>query len=114
MRTDIAVEKLCSLAPIISELSEKLSKDKEFKTFMQSYNDERTNRVFVFKVLPLLIKNYHEEAFEMLAIWYEKSVDEVKAQPFSVTVEEVKKIFSDKDFLGFFSSSSASGSVADK
>ena len=114
MRTDIAVEKVCSLAPIIAELSEKLSKDKEFKDFMKSYNDEQTNRVFVFKVLPLLIKNYHEEAFEMLAIWYEKSVDEVKAQPFSVTVEEVKKIFGDKDFRGFFSSSSASGSVADK
>ena len=114
MRTDFAVEKLCNIAPIISNIAEKIAKDTEFKAFMKEYNADKTNRVFMLKIIPILLKNYREEAFEILAIWYEKSVEEIKEQAFSKTSDEVKKIFLDEDFRSFFSSSGASDSVADK
>ena len=35
MRTDVAIEKLCEIAPILSEFSEKLAKDEEYKKYLQ-------------------------------------------------------------------------------
>lgn len=111
MRTDVAIDKLCNIAPVLAELSEKLANDAEFKSFMRE-KGERTNREFLFKVVPHLIKNYREEAFEILAIWNDKMIDTIKSQPFGKTIAEIKAIFSDDDFRSFFSSSSASDSVA--
>lgn len=111
MRTDVAIDKLCNVAPVLAELSEKLSNDTEFKTFMNE-KSEKTNRDFLFKVVPHLLKNYREEAFNILAVWNDKTVEEVKGQPFGKTITEIKAIFEDEDFRSFFPSSSVSGSVA--
>ena len=112
MRTDIAIDKLCNVAPVIADMTEKLSKDEEFKAFMQNYKAEQSNRVFLFKVIPLLLKNYREDIFEILAIWSDKPVEIIKAQPFSETVNEIKTIWADEDFRSFFSSSSVSANTA--
>ena len=111
MRTDVAIDKLCNIAPVISELSEKLAHDAEFKTFMNE-KSEKTNRDFLFKVVPHLLKNYREEAFYILALWNDTTVEAIKEQPFGKTVTDIKAIFTDEDFRSFFSSSSVSGSVA--
>lgn len=111
MRTDVAIDKLCNIAPVLSELSEKLANDAEFKTFMNE-KSEKTNRDFLFKVVPHLLKNYREEAFYILALWNDTTVEALKAQPFGKTVTDIKAIFTDEDFRSFFSSSSVSGSVA--
>lgn len=112
MRTDVAIDKLCNIAPVLAELSEKLSNDTEFKTFMNE-KSEKTNRDFLFKVVPHLLKNYREEAFYILALWNDTTIETIKEQPFGKTIAEIKAIFNDEDFRGFFSSSSVSGSVAD-
>lgn len=112
MRTDVAIDKLCNIAPVLAELSEKLANDAEFKTFMNE-KSEKTNRDFLFKVVPHLLKNYREEAFYILALWNDTTVEALKAQPFGKTVTDIKAIFTDEDFRSFFSSSSASDSVAD-
>lgn len=113
MRTDVAVEKLCNVAPVLADLTEKLSNDADFKAFMNG-KGEKTNRNFIFNVVPHLLKNYRDEAFEILAVWNDKTVDDVKAQPLGTTIAEIKAIFSDEDFRSFFSSSNASGSVAEE
>ena len=110
MRTDVAIDKLCNIAPVLAELSEKLSNDTEFKMFMTE-KSERTNRDFLFKVVPHLLKNYREEAFNILSVWNDKTVEEVKGQSFGKTITEIKAIFEDEAFRSFFSSSSASDSV---
>lgn len=112
MRTDVAIDKLCNIAPVLAELSEKLSNDTEFKAFMGE-KSEKTNRDFLFKVVPHLLKNYREEAFYILSLWNDTTVEAIKEQPFGKTIAEIKAIFNDEDFRGFFSSSSASDSVAD-
>ena len=113
MRTDVAIDKLCNIAPLLAELSDKLAADKEFKAMMNTRKN-MNNREFIFKFLPYFINNYREEALNILAVWNEKTVDEVKAQGIGETIAEVKTIFADKDFRSFFSSSSASGSVVDE
>ena len=113
MRTDVAIDKLCNIAPVLAELSEKLSHDAEFKAFMAEKKD-RSNRDFIFKFLPHLLKNYREEAYAILAEWNDKTVEEVKNQSFCQTIVEIKAIFLDEDFRSFFSSSSASDSVVDE
>lgn len=113
MRTDVAIDKLCNIAPVIADLSNKLANDEEFKAFMQE-KKERSNIDFLFEFIPHLLKNYREEAFNILAVWNDKTVEEVKGQPFGKTITEIKAIFEDEDFRSFFSSSSASGSVTDE
>lgn len=110
MRTDVAIDKLCNIAPVLSELSEKLAHDTEFKAFMSERGD-RTNRNFLFNVVPHLLKNYREEAFNILAVWNNTTVEAIKEQSFGKTIAEIKAIFEDEDFRSFFSSSSASDSV---
>lgn len=110
MRTDVAIDKLCNIAPVLSELSEKLAHDTEFKAFISEKRD-RTNRNFLFNVVPYLLKNYREEAFNILAVWNNTTVEAIKEQSFGKTIAEIKAIFEDEDFRSFFSSSSASDSV---
>ena len=109
MRTDVAIDKLCNIAPVISTLSESLSHDDEFKSAMQG---EKSNKTIIFKVIPLLFKKYREEIYEILSVWMEKPIEVIKEQPLSVTVNEIKSIWADEDFRDFFSSSNASDSVA--
>lgn len=113
MRTDVAIDKLCNIAPVIADMTEKISKDEEFKAFMETYKAEKSNKVFFFQVIPLLLKNYREEIYEMLAVWEDKTVDEIKNQSFGVTVGEIKAIWDDEDFRIFFSLSNAKESVAE-
>lgn len=108
MRTDIAVEKLCDIAPIISELAEKLSADEEYKSIILSAKGNLTNKTFVFNFLPMLLKKYNAEIYNILAVWSDKTVEEIKGQSFAVTVKEIKGLFADEDFKSFFSSSAES------
>ena len=114
MTTDIAIEKLCALAPIIADAAQRLTKDKEFSAFMQKYNKQRSNKIFALNILPILLKNYREEIYKILAIWSDKTVDEVKAQNISTTISEVKALINDEDVRAFFSSSSAKNSTSEK
>ena len=63
MRTEDAIDKLCDIAPIIADIGEKAKNDKEFKDFLASYNKSRDNRMFVLRVLPVLVKNYKEDMY---------------------------------------------------
>lgn len=114
MTTDIAIEKLCALAPVIADAAQRLAKDKEFSAFMQKYNKQRSNKIFALNILPILLKNYREEIYKILAIWSDKTVDEVKAQNISTTISEVKALINDEDVRAFFSSSSAKNSTSEK
>ena len=44
------------------------------------------------------------EVFEILAIVHDKPADEIKAQPFSETILQLKVLLQDKELIGFFKS----------
>lgn len=104
MRTDDAIDRLCDIAPIIADIGEKAKNDQEFKDFLASYNKSRDNRMFVLRVLPVLVKNYREDIYSILSIWTDKPVEEIKEQSIGATVKELKEIFEDEDIRAFFSS----------
>lgn len=115
MRTDIAIEKLCDVAPYLGDIAEGIKKDEEFKTFILKYQGEQKNNLaFVFRVLPMILKKFKNEVFSVLAIIGEKSVDEIKEQPFGVTVSQVKELIEDEDFRSFFPSFSANTNAAEE
>ncbi len=113
MKTDVAIEKLCNVAPIIAEFTDKIAKDKDFKDMMNKYTKNANNKTFILKILPIVFKNYREDIYNMLAAWNDKSVDEIKEQPFKTTFEEIKAIWEDDDFKSFFSSSSEKDKTAE-
>ena len=107
MKTEVAVEKLCNIIPIIETLVDRFKADEKVKAFVMEYRAQKgiSNSKFVFKFLPILLKDYREEVFEFLSIWNDKSIDEIKEQPFGKTISDVKAIFDDEDLRGFFTSS---------
>lgn len=104
MRTDIAIEKLCSVVPFIADIAEDLKNNQEMKDFVLQYNADKKNKVFMIRVLPLLLKHYSKEVYEVLAILGDKTADEIKEQPFGTTFNQLKGLVEDEDFRSFFSS----------
>ena len=103
MRTDIAIEKLCNIVPFVADIAENLKSNQEMKDFILQYNADKTNKVFMIRILPLLFKHYNSQIFEVLALLNDKTVEDVKAQPFGETYNQIKDIIGDEDFKGFFS-----------
>lgn len=108
MKTDLALDKLVALAPIISDLRPKLQNDEEFKSFLLSYkgNNEKKpdNLDFLLKILPILFKKYRDEVYKILSIIESKTVDEIKEQPLSSTLNDIRALWTDGDFRAFFPS----------
>lgn len=105
MKTGIAIDKLVNIAPIIADMRPKLQKDENFKKFMDTYknNDGKADNVdFILRVLPVFLKDYKKEVFELLAIICDKTVEEVEEQSFGTTVKVVKELLADDDFKSFF------------
>ena len=112
MRTDIAFDKLVKIIPIIAELRPKLKGDEKLKAFFDSYRKKQgddgeenvpDNLDFVMSMIPFLFGDYKEYVFEILAIVGDKTAEEVKAQPFTETLAQIKEIIANKDLVNFFS-----------
>lgn len=105
MQTSIAIEKLINVAPIIADLRPKLKGDEKFKAFIEEYkkNDGNVDNVdFLLRFLPLISKSCEKEIYEILSIFCDKSVDEIKAQSFGKTIGVVKELLTDEDVRSFF------------
>ena len=55
---------------------------------------------YIFKKSPKI----KAEIFELVAIFTDKTVEEVKGQPWTETIMTFKNIFSDRDLMDFFKS----------
>lgn len=107
MKTDIALDKLCEIVPIIGQLRPKLKADTELKeTFLKIREESETtdNVSFVLNLVPFLLGKYRNEMYDILSILTDKTVEEIKEQSVFVTIGELKEIFADEDIKRFFSS----------
>lgn len=106
MRTDVACEKLIEIVPIIEELRPKLKEDEKVKELIKSFKEtgeeNRDNINFLLKILPLLLGEYKEYTYSIIAIMSDKTVEDVKAQSFSETINSIKNIISNGDLVRFF------------
>lgn len=103
MKTDIAIDKLINIAPIIAELRPKLKTDEDFKKFIADNKENKLDNFdFVLKILPLFLRKYKQEIYEILSVISDKTVDEIANQSIGATISTIKELIADDDFKSFF------------
>lgn len=107
MRTDVAFDKLCDTLPIIKNIVDKAKADPAILAQLKAASEAK-NKLDYFVVIPPILKSCKDEVFAMLAVWNDKSVEEVAEQPISTTIKQVMDIFVNKDVMDFLSSAQES------
>ena len=104
----ITTEKAFDMLPSVVDLYDKLQIDGYRKKMAEENKgkdfDQMTMGIDLFKFVLKNSGKVKPEVFEMVAIFEEKTVEEIKKQGFMVTVNSLKKIFSDKEAMVFFRS----------
>ena len=103
----ISTEKAFDMLPSVVDLYDKLQID-DYRKKMAEENkgkklDQMTSGINLFKFVLKNSAKVKEEVFEIVAVFEEKSVEEIKAQDFMTTINSFKTIFADKDAVSFFS-----------
>jgi hypothetical protein len=107
----IATEKAFDMLPYASDLISKL----DIKSYILANKDllaakdkgdaEKAMNDKGFDFLMYILKNsakVKEEVFNLLAIVQDKTVDEIKRQPFATTISQFKDLLQDNELLSFF------------
>jgi hypothetical protein len=105
----VSTEKIFNMLPSVVDLYEKLDIDGYRKKFTEKYKgkgnvDKEIVGIDLFKYILKNSAKVKEEVFEIVAIFEDKSVEEVKAQSFAKTLNTVREIFNDKETISFFKS----------
>lgn len=94
------------MLPSVVDLYDKLQID-EYRKKMAEENkgkelDQTTMGINLFKFILKNSKKVKEEVFDIVAVFKEKPIEEIKSQNFVTTVKSLKEIFSDKEAMGLF------------
>jgi len=104
----VSSEKAFDLLPSFTEIYDKL----DINTFRENLAKETEGKTNISKKLvgidlfKYILKNspkVKEEVFEIVSVFEEKTIEEVKEQSFMLTINTLRKIFTDTettDFLG--------------
>ena len=106
LNTDQMLDKICELTPFLSSI---VTDKKLIETFSEKVKstegEEKVNQFVatkIVKLVPLLFKDHKEDFLSILAIMKESTLEEVKNQPFTTTIKEVKELVTDKDLIDIF------------
>ena len=104
----ISTEKAFSALPIVVSIYDKLDIDGYRKKFAEENKgttaDAETVGTDLIKYILTNTPKVKEEAFSVVALIEDKTVEEIKAQSFAKTFIAIKEIFQDQDLIGFFKS----------
>lgn len=111
--TDVFLDKVCELAPYIEQLIEdeeisKLWKDRikatngeiDVETMKEMALDKGIEKVFKF--IPLLLKKNRGAIYGILSVVNDRSVEEIAKQTPLETINQVKELLTDKEFINLF------------
>lgn len=93
MNTDKALEVICVISPFI----ESLLVDPKIKEVLE--NLDNLQMLDMLKVIPVILKDHKEETLTVLACVNEKTVEEVRNQPATQTIKEIKELLTDEEFM---------------
>lgn len=115
MRTDLAFDKICDITPIVCDIVDKTKTDEELrKVLFEGLKQPNATRSAQFRYLAQVLKKCRDEAFEILAIIYDKTVEEVKAQDFiAETIPQVVELWNNKEVQKLFFSSTPNNQTVD-
>ena len=111
--TDIFLDKVCEIAPYIEQLVEdeeisKLWKDKlkatngevDIETMREMALDKGIEKAFKF--IPLLLRKNRGAIYGILSVVNDKTVEEIAEQTPLETINQVKELLTDKEFINLF------------
>lgn len=103
----LSTEQVFEVLPLISAIYEKI----DLKSFAKEYYNKPKEDLSEIEVgiefFNFIFKNMREikeECLELVAIFEGKEIEEVRRQSFTVTLNSLKEIFTDKELLNFFKS----------
>jgi hypothetical protein len=99
-------EKVFDMLPVVVVLYDKLDIDGYRKKIAdQNKGKEGINNELIgidlFKYVLTNSAKVKEEVFEVVAIFEDKTIEEIKAQSFMITINTIKEIFQDKETTDF-------------
>ena len=102
----ISTSKAFDMLPSVVDLYDKLEIETYRKKMAEKNKgkklDQTTEGIDLFKFVLKNSGKVKNEVFEIVAVFEEKPVEEVRAQNFMITINSFKAIFSDKEAVGFF------------
>ena len=94
------------MLPAVVDLYEKLQIDDYRKKIAKENKGKKLDQMSAgINIFKFVLKNsgkVKDEVFEIVAVFEEKTVEEIKEQDFMTTVNSFKAIFADKDAVSFF------------
>ena len=108
----VSTNKVFDMLPSVVVLYDKLDIDGYRKKIATENKGKKNlnNEVLGIDLFKYILKNsgkIKEEVFEIVAIFEDKTVEEVKAQSFMATINTVKGIFQDKETMDFLAQAMA-------
>ena len=108
----VSSSKVFDMLPSVVVLYDKLGIDGYRKKIAAENKGKKNlnNEVLGIDLFKYILKNsgkIKEEVFEIVAIFEDKTVEEVKAQSFMTTINTVKDIFQDKETMDFLAQAMA-------
>lgn len=110
LSTDRALDALCELAPYVSNIAS----DKDITGKLGEMVDLKEMNVWggiavlagrAGELAPALLKTHRPDVYGILSVMNERTVKEIAAQKLIDTMRQVKELFQDEEFMGFFKSS---------
>jgi len=99
----ISTEKAFDMLPVVVDLYDKLNID-EYREEIKGKTEGQSKATAGINLIKYILKNsklVKEEVFEIVAIFNEQEVEEVRKQSFMLTINTFKKIFMDKETTDF-------------
>lgn len=104
----ITTSQAFDMLPAVVDLYDKLAIDVYMEKMAEKNKgkklDEKSLGINLFKFVLKNSSKVKDEVFEIVAVFEEKTVEEVKAQNFMLTISTFKEIFTDKEAVSFFKS----------
>ena len=104
----ITTSQAFDMLPAVVDLYDKLDLDEYRKKIAEENKGKQLDQMSAgINLFKFVLKNsgkVKNEVFEIVAIFEDKPIEEIKAQNFMVTAKSLKEIFSDKEAMELFKS----------
>lgn len=111
LSTDKALDVLCELTPYISNIA---SDDAVVGTVGKIVDTGKDINLYgkglmlverMGEIVPVLLKTHRSDVYGILSVMNERPAAEIAAQKLMDTMEQVRELFRDEEFVAFFKSS---------
>lgn len=115
LSTDRAADVLCELAPYVGNITNDKTVVSTIGKVMENGQDlNRYGQVMLVvgrigEFIPLLLKEHRPDVYGILSVMNERPAAEIATQKLMETMQQVKELFQDGDFMAFFKSSAQQG-----